>query len=93
MSIQNPEERLAHLEKRQKQLQKKKNELQQKIKSEDRRRRTRRLIQTGAIFEKYFECDSIEEAEQIAIQFGELVKKKKIVRKDYILLKKRDGGE
>lgn len=93
MSIQTSQDRLMQIEKKEKQLQKKKNELQQKINSEDRKKRTRRLIQTGAISEKYFECESLEEAEQIAIQFGELVKGKKIIREDYILLKKREGGE
>ncbi|PEW61507.1 hypothetical protein CN448_30075 [Bacillus cereus] len=93
MSIQTSQDRLTQIEKKEKQLQKKKNELQQKINSEDRKKRTRRLIQTGAIFEKYFECESLEEAEQIAIQFGELVKGKKIIREDYTLLKKREGGE
>ena len=39
-----------------------------------RKERTKRLIETGAIFEKYFECHSVEEAEQIANQFGEWIK-------------------
>ncbi|MGR5992646.1 hypothetical protein ACT7C6_33040 [Bacillus paranthracis] len=35
------------------------------------------MIETGAIFEKYFDCHSVEEAEQIALQFGAMVKKTK----------------
>lgn len=41
-----------------------------------RKERTKRLIETGAIFEKYFDCHSVEEAEQIALQFGAMVKNK-----------------
>lgn len=46
-----------------------------------RKERTKRLIETGAIFEKYFECHSVEEAEQIANQFGEWIKNKKSFEK------------
>lgn len=44
---------------------------------QDRRERTRRLIQVGAIFEKYFEIEGAEEAEKVALALSEIVKKNK----------------
>lgn len=50
-----------------------------KDKQEERRQRTRRLIQKGALLEKYFEMEkySIEDTEKFLEQISELVKSKK----------------
>jgi hypothetical protein len=48
------EERLAELDKRMEQLKAKKQMLQAQINQKERKARTRRLIQIGAIFEQYF---------------------------------------
>ena len=73
------EVQLEDLEKRIEQMRARKQELQQKIRAKERKERTRRLIEIGAIFEKYFEITSVEEAENIAKQFSEFVKSKKQV--------------
>lgn len=65
------------IEKLQERLEKTKARLQQlqaKKKEKERKERTRRLIQIGAIFERYFEISSIEEAETIAKTFAGYVK-------------------
>ncbi|MDQ0216865.1 hypothetical protein J2S13_003363 [Oikeobacillus pervagus] len=36
------------------------------MKEKERKERTRRLIQVGAIFEKYFEIEDVDQAEKIA---------------------------
>jgi hypothetical protein len=79
-----------HIQKQKQLLQRKKHEIKKRLNGgELRKERTKRLIETGAIFEKYFECHSVEEAEQIANQFGEWIKKKKVIREDYVLQKYR----
>ncbi|WP_256218399.1 hypothetical protein [Bacillus sp. MUM 116] len=90
MARKTMEERLEELQKRKEQIAKQEKSLQAKIRSQERKERTRRLIEVGAIFEKYFEIEGAEEAEQVAIQFGEMIKQKKIIREDYVLLGKRE---
>ncbi|MED5052563.1 hypothetical protein P9850_12120 [Anoxybacillus rupiensis] len=68
------EEKLAEIELKMKQLQEKQKRLKAQIKEKERKQRTRRLIQIGAIFEKWFELESIQEAEQVARAFHESVK-------------------
>jgi hypothetical protein len=77
------EAKLQHIQKQKQLLQRKKHEIKKKKLNggELRKERTKRLIETGAIFEKYFECHSVEEAEQIANQFGEWIKNKKSFEK------------
>ncbi|GGM43539.1 hypothetical protein GCM10011351_31900 [Paraliobacillus quinghaiensis] len=62
-------ERLEHLEMRKVRL---KNKINQ---DETRKERTRRLIQVGAIFEKYFDIDSVEQAEQHAYRLKKIAEK------------------
>jgi hypothetical protein len=84
------EAKLQHIQKQKQLLQRKKHEIKKRLNGgELRKERTKRLIETGAIFEKYFECHSVEEAEQIANQFGEWIKKKKSSKEDYVLQKYR----
>lgn len=55
------EERLADLDKRMEQLKARKQVLQTQISQKERKARTRRLIQIGAIFEQYFGVQLNEE--------------------------------
>ena len=56
------EEKLQEVEKKLQQLQNQKKTLLQKQKQEERKARTRRLIQIGALAEKYLHCEGIEPA-------------------------------
>lgn len=53
-------ERLENIEKRLKQLQAQKHAIQQRENEKLRKERTRRLIQLGALAEKFFDCKDIE---------------------------------
>lgn len=72
------EERVESLTMRIEQLKARRQILQAKIRSSDRKKerkeRTRRLIQYGAIFETYFTLTSLEEAEKVALRFSSEVK-------------------
>ncbi|MED0650886.1 hypothetical protein P9246_16755 [Aeribacillus pallidus] len=48
------EERLKELEEKMEEIKAKKQQIAARIKEKERKARTRRLIQIGAIFEKYF---------------------------------------
>ncbi|MEK4418897.1 hypothetical protein [Bacillus sp. FSL K6-0268] len=82
------EAKLQEIQRKKTILKRQKHDLQKRVNGgELRKERTKRLIETGAIFEKYFDCHSVEEAEQIALQFGAMVKKQKIIRDNYVLRK------
>ena len=73
-----PEEQLAELDKKMEQLKARKQQIQTKISQKERKERTRRLIQIGAIFEKQFPklMDlSLEEVSEAAAGMRELVNK------------------
>ena len=55
-----PQERLSDIDKRMNQLKAQKKALETKTKSDERKKRTRRLIQNGALAEQYFNCTNIE---------------------------------
>ncbi|KOO43754.1 hypothetical protein [Priestia koreensis] len=61
------EERLLELENKMKEMEAKKQQIAQRLKEKERKERTRRLIQIGAIFEKHFEIQGEEEAEKVAL--------------------------
>lgn len=63
MSRRSEEERIAQLDERLEQLKAKKQRLQAQIDQKERKARTRRLIQIGAIFEQYF---GVQLNEQVA---------------------------
>lgn len=71
------EEKLKDIDIKLKQLQAQKQSLLKKENERLRKERTRRLIQNGALVEKYFNCDGIAPAD-----LEELLKK--IVTNDYI---------
>ena len=58
-----PEEKLLELEKKQEQIKAQKKAIQSKISKAERAQRTRRLIENGALAEKYFNCEKIEPAD------------------------------
>lgn len=58
-----PEEKLLELEKKQEQIKAQKKAIQSKISKAERAKRTRRLIENGALAEKYFNCEKIEPAD------------------------------
>lgn len=60
MARKTEEEKLQELEKKLEQLQNQKKELLAKHKEKERKARTRRLIQLGALAEKYLDCTNIE---------------------------------
>jgi len=68
-------ERLRELEKKMEKLKARKQQVESRMKEKERKERTRRLIQVGAIFEKYFEIEDIDQAEKIAFGMKEIVVK------------------
>lgn len=59
------------------QMKAKKQQVTNRIKQKERKERTRRLIQVGAIFEKYFDILGEDQAEKIAYGMKETVDKHK----------------
>ena len=51
-----------------------KQQIESRLKEKERKERTRRLIQIGAIFEKYFDIEGVDQAEKIAFGRGLLRK-------------------
>ncbi|ETT53411.1 hypothetical protein BSK66_27785 [Paenibacillus odorifer] len=68
-----PEERLADVDKKMEQLKARQKDLRASISQENRKQRTKRLIEVGAIFETNFGIESKEEAELIASKFRDQV--------------------
>ncbi len=60
-------EKIQELDTKIHQLEARKEQIENRSKEKERKKRTRRLIQVGAIFEKYFEIEDVEEAEKMAI--------------------------
>lgn len=71
------DERLQELEEKMAQIKAKKQQLASRIQSKERKERTRRLIQVGAIFEKYFDIIGEDQAEKIAYGMKTVVEKNK----------------
>ena len=70
-------ERLLELEKKMEQLKARKQQVESRMKEKERKERTRRLIQVGAIFEKYFDIEDVDQAEKIAFGMKGIVEKHK----------------
>lgn len=72
MTKKTDEERLQELEKKIEQTKAKKQQITTRIKEKERKERTRRLIQIGALFEKYFDLKDIEitKAEKVLEVYG-----------------------
>ena len=89
------EERLQELQKKVEQLKARKQQVEMRLKEKDRKQRTKRLIEVGAIFEKYFEIEGKEEAEKIAsaYQSNVLKKKSEILKNDIEKIKQLVGNQ
>lgn len=70
-------ERLQELEEKMEQMKAKKQQVESRIKQKERKERTRRLIQVGAIFEQYFGIIGENQAEKIAYGMKDVVEKHK----------------
>lgn len=73
---------ISKIDEKIKKLERDKKIYQQSIKNLSRKERTRRLIQVGALSEKYFDLskNELEEIEEIFSQFSTYVKANKLVK-------------
>lgn len=63
MARKSEQERLLEVEQKIEQLRAQKQQLETRVKEKERKERTRRLIQVGAVFEKWWDVQTPEEAE------------------------------
>ncbi|WP_201717028.1 hypothetical protein [Rossellomorea arthrocnemi] len=77
MARKTDEERLQELEEKIEQIKAKKQQVASRLQAKERKERTRRLIQVGAIFEKYFDIVGEDQAEKIAYGMKDAVDKHK----------------
>ncbi len=72
MTRKTEEEMLQELEKKIEQMKEKKKQVKARLNEKERKKRTRRLIQIGALFEKHFDAKDIEieNAEKILTFYG-----------------------
>jgi hypothetical protein len=77
MARKTDEERLRELEEKMEQMKARKQQVENRMKEKERKERTRRLIQVGAIFEKYFDIVGVDQAEKLAFGLKEVVEKNK----------------
>jgi hypothetical protein len=71
------EERLRELEEQMEKMKARKQQIQSRLSQKERKARTKRLIEVGAIFEKHFEIEGQEQAEKIALMLKNYVAKHK----------------
>jgi mannitol-specific phosphotransferase system IIBC component len=95
MARRTDEERLQEIEKKMEQMKAKKQQVETRLKEKERKQRTKRLIEVGAIFEKYFEIEGKEEAEKIALAYQSNILKKKneILKKEIEEIKQLIGNQ
>lgn len=77
MARKTDDEKLQELEKKISQIKAQKQQITNKIQTKERKERTRRLIQVGAIFEKYFDIVGESQAEKVAYGLSKRVEKSK----------------
>lgn len=77
MARKSDAERLQELEEKMEQIKARKQQVASRIQAKERKERTRRLIQVGAIFEKYFDIVGEDQAEKIAYGMKDAVQKHK----------------
>ncbi len=75
MARKTDEERLRELEEKMEQIKARKQQVASRIQQKERKERTRRLIQVGAIFEKYFDIVGEDQAEKVAYGMKDAVGK------------------
>jgi hypothetical protein len=71
------EERLLEIQEKMDKIKAQKQQLENRLKEKERKERTKRLIEVGAIFEKYFEITGPEEAEKIGLILRKYVETRK----------------
>ena len=87
-------ERLLELEKKLERLKARKQQVESRMKEKERKERTRRLIQVGAIFEQYFDIVGPDQAEKVAFAAQDFVKEhKEQILKELDLEKSKEKGE
>jgi hypothetical protein len=77
MARKSDEERLQELQEKIKKMEARKQQVEARVKEKERKERTRRLIQVGAIFEKYFDIVGEDQAEKVAYSVRAVVEKNK----------------
>lgn len=77
MARKTDNERLKELDEQLEKIKARKQQVESRLKEKERKARTKRLIEVGAIFEKYFEFEGQGEAEKIAMAFQKNVLKNK----------------
>lgn len=92
MTRKTDEEKLQELEQKIEQLKAQKQQAEARLKEKNRKERTRRLIQIGAIFEKYFELENTEDAEQVALSYHQSVQEHKEKIKKVDVEKSKEQG-
>lgn len=86
-------ERLENYAKKIKQMETKKERLAKQLKEKERKARTRRLIQVGAIFEDYFDIEDKEQAEKYAIGLIKVVKNNRDKLDNIDVEKSKENGK
>jgi hypothetical protein len=77
MARKTDEERLQELQEKIKEMEVRKQQVEARVKEKERKKRTRRLIQVGAIFEEYFDIVGEDQAEKVAYVMKDIVEKNK----------------
>lgn len=89
MARKSDEEKLRELEEKMEQIKAQKQQVESRLKEKERKERTRRLIQVGAIFENHFDFEGQENALKFALALKYYVAK----NKDKILSMSREEIE
>lgn len=87
------EERLRELDEKIKQIEEKKRQVKARLSQKERKARTKRLIEVGAIFERYFGIEGPEDAEKVASALQKTVDNNRNVILKYSILRNIDDSE
>ncbi|WP_411335133.1 hypothetical protein ACK1LH_21055 (plasmid) [Metabacillus indicus] len=92
MARKSDNERLQELENQMEKIKARKQQLENRLKEKERKERTKRLIEVGAIFEKHFQIESKEEAEKLALSLKKYVleNKEKVMKQNLKQLREHD---
>ncbi|MGG3806411.1 hypothetical protein [Metabacillus fastidiosus] len=89
------EERLLELDEQRPTIKARKQQLESRMREKERKARTKRLIEVGAIFEKQFEIEGQEGAEKLVLVLKKSVlkRKEKIMRMDIEQLRQQNESK
>lgn len=73
MTTRTDEDRLKELDEQMEKIKARKQQIANRMRDKERKARTKRLIEVGAIFEKHFEFEGQEDAEKIALALSAYV--------------------